>query len=576
MQNKIIQFHKTAKKVNSVLKIAFVNPPHADWSLANNLTYLLCQSHYTRYGKYKDNVVWLPAPYKWNSYQTYEEVYDEIKSADIILFSCYVWNYKMQDDLAKLIKQRNSKIITVLGGPHIGTNDPEFLLSRAYYDFVCQPTKPGEVFVEDLIDSWFDNNGIPKKEEISWERCRIKTKNYNFEVEYSVYEEHVDYLTELVDYARTHKMEPFIVLETTRGCPYKCVFCEWGGGINNKIQKKSVAIVKRDIDAMKAAGYIDAYLTDANFGVFEERDLEIFRYAWQNNINLTDISTVKAKSLERRKRLIDSWFKIVGTKHIYKETFDNSDMWEETRRISVVPTVSIQSISEEAMKVADRIDLSLNDKLELSRYINERCRDEGYPVPALELILAMPGSTLEDFYNEMEIIWNFKAWGSYRHDYMFLPDSRLSAEEYKNRYNIETIEVYTDIVDEDGIDSWNSLYKNKRNYFSTVLSCYSYTREELKEMWFMNQAANYLLKNLYEYYQEYMTPGEFTRTCYKIIKELEDFKIIKAEIDDIFDPNTSARSIRQLCGQFRVDTVESLLEENILLIKNGVMLKCLT
>lgn len=558
------------------LKIAFLNPPHADWSLANNLTYLLCQSHYNHFGKYSDYVKWIPAPYKWNRYQTYDEVYDEIKDADIVLFSCYVWNYKMQDDLAKLVKERNPNIITVLGGPHIGTNDPGFLLSRKFYDYVCQPTKPGEVFVEDLIDSWFENGGSPKKDEISWEFRGTKTKNYNFEIEYSVYEEHIDYLTELVDYARQNKMEPFIVLETTRGCPYKCVFCEWGGGINNKIQKKSIDIVKRDIDAMKTAGYVDAYLTDANFGVFEERDLEIFRYAWQNDINLTDISTVKAKSLERRKRLIDSWFEIVGTDHKYKETFDNIDMWEETRRISVVPTVSIQSISEEAMKVADRTDLSLKDKLELSRYIDDRCRKEGYPVPALELILAMPGSTLEDFYNEMEIIWNFKAWGSYRHDYMFLPDSRLSAEEYKNRYNIETIEVYTDIVDEDGIDSWNSLYKDKKNYFSTVLSCYSYTREELKEMWFMNQAANYLLKNLYEYYKEYMTPGEFARSCYEIIRELEDFKIIKAEIDDIFDPTTPARSIRQLCGQFRVDTVESLLEENILLIKNGVMSKCLT
>jgi hypothetical protein len=273
--------------------------------------------------------------------------------------------------------------------------------------------------------------------------------------------------------------------------------------------------------------------------------------------------------------LIDSWFAIVGSNHRTKETTDISDMWEETRRISVVPTVSIQSISEEAMRIADRVDLSLEDKLELSRYINQRCCDEGYPVPALELILAMPGSTLDDFYAEMEIIWNFKAWGSYRHDYMFLPDSRLSAAEYKAKYQIETIEVYSDIVDEDGIDSWNSLYKDKRNHFSTMLSCYSYTREEMKEMWFMNNAANYLLKNLYEYYQADMTPGEFTKACYDIISTLDDFEPIKAEIDDMFDPTTPAKSIRQLGGQFRVDTIEAMLDNNLLMIKNEVMTKCL-
>ena len=125
----------------------------------------------------------------------------------------------------------------------------------------------------------------------------------------------------------------------------------------------------------------------------------------------------------------------------------------KTQFVSVVPTVSIQSISDEAMKVAKRKDLSTADKLKLSQHIEKRCREEGFPIPALELILAMLGSTLKDFYDEVEIIWNFKAWGSFRHDYMFLPDSELNNEEYKEKYKIETVEVYSDIVDEDGTDN---------------------------------------------------------------------------------------------------------------------------
>ena len=39
--------------------IAFVNPPHADWSLANNFTFLLMQSYYSRFGKYSDKIQWL-------------------------------------------------------------------------------------------------------------------------------------------------------------------------------------------------------------------------------------------------------------------------------------------------------------------------------------------------------------------------------------------------------------------------------------------------------------------------------------------------------------------------------------
>ena len=559
------------------LKLAFVNPPHADWSLANNMTYLMCKSHYTHNGKYADFVEWLPAPYKWNQYQNYQEVYEEIKDADIILFSSYAWNYTINDDLCNYIKSKNPKIITAIGGPHIGTNELPLLLSRySMYDYICQPTKPGEVFVEDLIDSWFENYNLPIRENISWEINSEIKKKYNLDMEqYSVYEDNFDYLKEMLEYAKSHNMEPFIVIETTRGCPYRCVFCEWGGGIDTKIIKKDIEIVKKDILTLKKIGFRDAYLTDANFGAFEDRDIEIFQFAWKNNFNLTDISTMKSKDLNRRKRLIDKWFDVVGSTNTKINSGQKDNMWEQTEFSSIVPTVSIQSISETAMKLADRVDLSTKDKIELSRYINSRCVENSFPVPALELILAMPGSTISDFYDEMEIIWNFQAWGSYRHDYMFLPDSRLNSIEYKEKYNIKTVEVYSDIVDEGGIDNWNSLYKNKKTYFRTIKSCFSFTSDEMKEMWFMNSASNYLLKTSYNLFKNSMTPGEFAKNCYEIIITLPDFEPIFKEIDDLFDENTPPKSIRQLQNKFRVETIEELLIKNYIFILNGVTTKCL-
>jgi len=556
----------------NMLKIAFVNPPHADWSLANNMTYLMCQSYYQRRGKYSDKVEWLPAPHKWNQYTSYEEVYDEIKDADIIMFSSYAWNYPIVDALAK-IAYKDGKI-TVLGGPHIGTNEPEFLMQRWFYSYICQPTKPGEPFMEDIIDQYIEGNIEPTK--VSWELRNNEGRIHNIaEEDYSVYEDHFDYIKGMVDYAWANKMEPFVIIETTRGCPYKCVFCEWGGGIGTKIYKKDIDIVKRDIIALKKAGYRDAYLTDANFGAFEDRDLEIFAFGWENNFNLTDISTVKAKDIKRRKRLIDRWFDIVGTgPERHSKAQGSTDMWGGTEYVSVVPTVSIQSISEEAMKVADRIDLTTENKLELSRYINERCTEHGFPVPALELILAMPGSTIQDFYNEMEVIWNFQAWSSFRHDYMFLPDSRLNSPEYKEKYKIKTVSVYSDIVDEDGSDNWTSLYKNKETHFSTISSCYSFTLDEMTEMWFMNNAANYILQHIYSsFFKDFTTPPIFAKACFDVIKTLDGFDVIWDEIIDIYDPETPPKSIRKLGGKFRVDTIEEFLRENDVIIRSEVFEK---
>ena len=548
---------KNKKFLERNVRVAFINPPHADWSLANNAAYLMFQSHYKRYGKYPDKIEWLKAPYKFNRYKTIQDIYEDgIQSSDIYLFSSYVWNYEIIDELSEYVKKVNPNSLCVIGGPHIGTNDKKFLESRKNYDFILTATKPGEIFVEDLLNDYIETSGNPNYENISWE-LRGKKTCPQMMPNYSVYEDHLDFLKETREYVRQENLEPFAIIETTRGCPYKCSFCEWGGGIGSKVYKKPLEIVKADIIALKEAGFRDVYLTDANYGAFLERDLEIFKFAWDNKVNLTDISTMKSKSLERRTQLIDAWFNIVGSNDDIKENY-----------ISFVPTVSIQSISDEAMKVANRVDLSFSDKIKLSEHIKKRCQEEGYPIPALELILGMPGSTLSDFYGEMEILWNFKAWTSQRHDYMFLPDSELSKQEYLKKYDIKLVEVYTDLVDEDGVDNINGLYKGKKHSFKTIASCYSFTNDELCEMWIMNLSGNWLLQNLYKDFFMNCSPSNFSKMCWNVLNTLNGFDDIWQEVKDILNPNSPPKNIKRLQGKLRNTVILDLLEKNKKIIFN--------
>lgn len=557
-------------------RVCFINPPHADWCLANNAAYLMFQSHYKRFGKNNDKVIFNPAPYKFNKYTNVQEILDEIGQNEIYLFSSYIWNYEVCDQLALLIKEKYPTSICVLGGPQIGTNDPLFLINRSMYDFILKPTKPGEVFVQELIDSYFEFSGNPDIESLSWE-LRSSKQCDQFMPDYSVYEEHIDYLKEIRNYARKNELEPFCIIETTRGCPYACVYCEWGGGIDSKIYKKPIEIVKKDLLALKKAGFRDVYLTDANFGAFKDRDIEIFKFAWENSVNCTDISTMKSKDLKRRIDLVDAWFDVVGSGPEKHSPIINSkegghilvigsgealEFSGEQQYISIVPTVSIQSISDEAMKVAKRADLSFEDKIKLSEHIHKRCHEEGYPVPAIELIMGMPGSTLDDFYAEWEIMWNFKAWTSYRHDYMFLPDSDLTQKDYLEKYDIKLVEVYSDLIDEFGVDNQNSLYKNKRTYFKTISSCYSFTNEEMCEMWIMNLAENKLLEQIYPMFEQFMKPNVFGKYCFDIISSMEEFPIIFEQVKNLLDPKTEAQNIKRLNGRLRNLVVDELIENN--------------
>lgn len=537
-----------------MIKVAFVNPPHADWIIPNIATWLFVQSHYNAVGKFPNQVEWLTPPYKFNQYTKIEEIYDEIKQADIVMFSSYVWNYTICDSLAAYTKKINPHIISIIGGPHIGEYEDNFEDRKKIYDYVCRPTKPGETFMEDFLNEYIENNSAPAAHKVSWEvRNPLAGKPHLFP-EVSVYEEHVQLLTELSNWAEAHNLEKFVILETTRGCPYQCTFCEWGGGIGGKVLKKSIDIVKKDLVALKKAGYLNAFLTDANFGMYEKRDLDIFEFAWKSGLYLTDISTMKARDLDRRKRLIDACFEIIGK--------------SEDLSSGCYPTVSIQSASEEAMKVAKRVDLSFGDKLLLSEHIHKKCLEGFIIPPSIELIMGMPGSTINDFYNEMEILWNFKSWNSYRHDYMFLPDAENSTPEYIEKYKIKLVQVYTDLVDEEGVDNMNSFYAKQKNYFRTISSCYSFTEEDMHEMFFMNQAGNTLLKEIYGGIASLMSPKEFGQRCYKIMKQLPEFANINAEIKNIYSPTTPAQSIKKLLGRLRRDVIEDFVIDNKFFIIN--------
>jgi hypothetical protein len=532
------------------------------------------KSHYDRAGRFKDRVDWIPPPHEFNKYQSIEEVAETVQDCDMVLFSSYIWNYDICDAVASLLKRKNPAQLLVLGGPHIGTHDQEFLSSRNDYDFICRPTKPGERFIESLLNQYFESNGSVNPQLVEWElRSALGTP---FPIQdYSVYRDHREHLIRLREYARTNELEAFVVIETTRGCPFTCVYCEWGGGTESRILFKPLEVVKQDIQALSDAGFGSAYLTDSNFGLLEKRDVEIFRFAYEHRFALTDISTVKSGDLARRKRIIDAWFGVVGRgedTQFPEEKIRRSRLlteWE-TSFISSLPTVSIQSVSEKAMEIARRSDLSFEDKIHLSRHIRDRCEREGFPVPSLELIQAMPGSTLDDFYSEMEIIWNFKAWSSFRHDYMFLPDTQLADPGYQKRYGIELVQVYTELVDEAGVDNINTLYTGKKNYFYTIASCFSFTREEMKEIYIMNLAGNFLLKSIYPSFSEEMAPPAFGRLCYRVLQQLPGFLELKTAVDDLYDPASPPRSIKKILGKMRMDFMEEFINRNRTLIFNEI------
>jgi hypothetical protein len=60
------------------------------------------------------------------------------------------------------------------------------------------------------------------------------------------------------------------IYETTRGCPYKCTYCDWGGGTFTKVVKKPLETIFAEIEFLCANKIEYFFVADANFGIYKE------------------------------------------------------------------------------------------------------------------------------------------------------------------------------------------------------------------------------------------------------------------------------------------------------------------
>ena len=66
---------------------------------------------------------------------------------------------------------------------------------------------------------------------------------------------------------------PFLV---SRGCPYKCTFCDEGSDYYNRINYRSVDYVKRELNyiAERVTPSVGMHIADSNWGMYKQ-DVEI-------------------------------------------------------------------------------------------------------------------------------------------------------------------------------------------------------------------------------------------------------------------------------------------------------------
>ena len=358
-----------------------------------------------------DHLVWRREPV--------ETLALKLSTSDVVAFSTYVWNHRYNYKLARRIKTLNPNCLIVFGGPEPAIEDPELFVKEPFMDLVIK--MEGEMtFRHILEDHGSDYTHIPGLL-INSPSGLINTgdpKRIN-----DLDDVPSPYLTGIFDRVMAENPEVIwnATLETNRGCPYQCTFCDWGSLTYNKVKKFELQRVYDELDWIgEHCGFVT--ITDANFGMFVERD-----------------NMIVDKLIEVQKR----WNKLASFSMTWAKNQKNEvvdivkKLIDESPNFGQGLTVSVQSMDNDVLENIKRRNLDQHKIDEIFAL----CDKNNIPVYT-ELILGLPGETVESW---KEAFWKIFRAGNHGGinilQCQLLENAEMNLLQ-KKLYKLESVPVY--------------------------------------------------------------------------------------------------------------------------------------
>lgn len=335
------------------------------------------------------------------------------------IISCYVWNIRESLALAQQIKVLSPNSLILAGGPHIPAYEADnraFLFEHPYVDVTARGE--GEITFSEVLESVAAAGGdlradLSAVNGISFRRDAniIKTAERAKSRDLSAFPS--PYLTGELDDPSFDELD-ILVLETNRGCPFGCTFCDWGAATLQKFALFDMERVKAEIEVIARKRPNSIYVADSNFGAFE-RDIEIARLI------------AEAKD-----------------KYGYPKKFGSSFAKNASPRLAEiirilhkgglqnVGLISMQSTDSDTLNAIQRANIR-NEKYELLIDIFKR---EGMLLSS-ELLIGLPGQTLKSQKQDLQFFIDRKLM-TIAYNVQVMPNAPMNEPSYRQQYAIET------------------------------------------------------------------------------------------------------------------------------------------
>lgn len=304
------------------------------------------------------------------------KTFDQLAGSDIFGFSCYVWNKSYNYELAKRIKKEKPNSIIFFGGPEMPITESDIFERLPFIDVVIKGE--GEKVLKSFLEAVANNTNWEEVKGLLINKNGVPVDTGDGGRIGDLDELPSPYLTGVFDklMAETTGVEWNATIETNRGCPYACTFCDWGSLTYNKVKKFNLERVFAELEWIGKHKCGFATITDANFGMFIERDNAITdklievqeKYGYPNSFSMS-------WAKDQKKEVFDIVFKLI------KHPKSNQGL-----------TVSVQSMDLDVLENIKRKNLAQHN----IEYIFDLCDKNNVPVYT-EIILGLPGETKESW-----------------------------------------------------------------------------------------------------------------------------------------------------------------------------------
>ena len=200
--------------------------------------------------------------------------------------------YPATKSMAKELKKKAPQIPIIVGGTFASFNATHIIEDCPYID--CVGVGEGEELLVDYMDHLSDPGSVTglvwrRGEEVVENEPRQIIKDLDQFPSPDRTSLPIDYIESLpLDVPTILSMDKFCTMQTSRGCPYKCVYCDIPSLADGKWRFRSPEHVLGEMQQLNVLGYRSIYLTDDHFLLKRKRINEIcngmierkFQFSW--------------------------------------------------------------------------------------------------------------------------------------------------------------------------------------------------------------------------------------------------------------------------------------------------------